>query len=65
MKKIIAIVLIVLLIVTMFTACGDDGSSSCGHASCAEEGPFYCMGKNNTCNNKTYCCYDLYCSECD
>ena len=39
--------------------------TSCGHASCAENGPFYCMGKNNTCPNKTYCAYDLYCNSCD
>ena len=40
-------------------------SNSCGHPSCAEMGPFWCMGKNDTCTNKTYCCYDYYCDECD
>lgn len=46
---------------------GGSGSSytSCSHASCKINGPFYCMGKNNTCTNKTYCCYDLYCDSCD
>ena len=42
-----------------------DRSSSCGHASCKENGPFYCMGKNDTCKNRTNCAYDLYCDECD
>ena len=41
------------------------GSVSCGHKSCKENGPFYCMGKNDTCKNRTYCAYDLYCDECD
>ena len=37
---------------------------SCGHDSCAELGPFYCMGKNDTCNNRTGCAYVFYCSSC-
>ena len=41
------------------------GSYSCGHDSCEQYGPFNCYGKNNTCNNKTYCAYDLYCDACD
>ena len=40
-------------------------SNSCGHPNCEEYGPFWCMGKNDTCPNKTYCCYDYYCDECD
>lgn len=40
-------------------------SSKCGHSSCAINGPFYCMGKNDTCPNKTYCAYDYYCDSCD
>lgn len=40
-------------------------NNSCGHQSCKENGPFYCVGKNNTCPNKTYCAYDLYCDKCD
>lgn len=28
-------------------------------------GEYYCMGKGDTCNNKTYNAYDLYCSACD
>ena len=28
-------------------------------------GDYYCMGKNNTCPNKTHNKYDLYCSSCD
>ena len=28
-------------------------------------GEYYCMGKNNTCPNKTRNAYDLYCSSCD
>lgn len=38
---------------------------ACGHELCATNGPFYCMGKNNTCPNKTSCAYDMYCSSCD
>lgn len=67
MKKIICL-LLVLLMIGCFAACGDyssSGSTSCGHASCAENGPFYCMGKGNTCTNRTSCAYDLYCSACD
>ena len=26
---------------------------------------FYCMGKNDTCSNKTSSAYDLYCHSCD
>ena len=26
---------------------------------------YYCMGKNDTCKNKTYDPYDFYCSSCD
>ena len=37
---------------------------TCGHSSCIANGPFYCMGKNDTCPNKTYCAYDLYCDSC-
>ena len=28
-------------------------------------GSYYCMGKNDTCKNKTNNKYDLYCSSCD
>lgn len=28
-------------------------------------GDYYCMGKNDTCPNKTNNKYDLYCSSCD
>ena len=28
-------------------------------------GTYYCMGKNDTCPNKTHNAYDLYCSSCD
>lgn len=65
MKKIFCLILSLILI-GCFVACSDsENSSSCGHSSCAENGPFYCIGKGNTCPNKTYCAYDLYCSECD
>lgn len=29
------------------------------------EGEFWCLGKNDTCQNKTYRADDLYCDECD
>ncbi|MBE6667664.1 MAG: hypothetical protein E7607_05100 [Ruminococcaceae bacterium] len=46
---------------------GSSGSSStsCGHPSCAEYGPFPCYGKNNTCTNTTSCYQDMYCNSCD
>lgn len=28
-------------------------------------GTYYCMGKGDTCPNKTHNAYDLYCSSCD
>lgn len=28
-------------------------------------GEYYCMGKNDTCPNKTRNAYDLYCNSCD
>lgn len=40
-------------------------NTDCGHASCKTNGPFYCMGKNDTCPNKTGCAYDYYCDSCD
>ena len=76
MKKTIAFL---LLLVTVFTlvSCSltstskeddDDSTSSrytCGHSSCKSNGPFYCMGKNDTCKNQTYCAYVLYCESCE
>ena len=71
-KKFLLILLTGIMLITtlmMFTGCEDGDSSNknsrCGHASCATNGPFYCMGKNNTCPNKTYCAYDYYCNSCD
>ena len=37
---------------------------SCGHESCLEEGPFLCMGMNNTCPNTTSCAQVFYCNTC-
>lgn len=34
----------------------DDGLAS---------GTYWCMGKGDTCQNKTYSAYDFYCSACD
>ena len=30
-----------------------------------KNGEYWCMGKNDTCKNKTYDPYDYYCSSCD
>lgn len=30
-----------------------------------KDGEYYCMGKNDTCTNKTYSPTDLYCHSCD
>ena len=67
---IIAIVIAVLVLVGLVSSCGGGNNSggsktSCGHTSCKTNGPFYCMGKNDTCPNKTYCAYDYYCDACD
>ena len=66
---IIVIILLIIIVGSFTTMCdfgsGGGGSNRCNHASCKENGPFYCMGKNNTCKNKVYCAYDLYCNECD
>lgn len=55
----IAIIYAVFVIVSM------GFSGRCNHKNCREYGPFPCMGKNDTCENKTYCAYDFYCDECD
>ena len=34
-------------------------------SSSSLSGVFWCMGKNDTCNNKTHNATDLYCSSCD
>lgn len=41
------------------------GSSSSASSSSSEQETYYCMGKNNTCPNKTYSPWDFYCSSCD
>ncbi len=41
-----------------YTSYPSSSSSSSG-------GLYYCMGKNDTCPNKTNSPYDLYCSSCD
>lgn len=38
-------------------------NSSNSYSSSAEE--YWCMGKNDTCNNKTSSAYDFYCNSCD
>ncbi len=43
---------------------GGSSGASCGHDSCAELGPFPCMGKNDTCTNTTNCAYVSYCNSC-
>ena len=64
-SKVITICLIVAIGFTGLTTISNSGSSSCGHPSCKENGPFPCYGKNNTCPNYTYCYKDLYCNQCD
>ena len=65
-----ALIVIALVILWTIGSCNDSSSSSsnstsCGHESCKENGPFYCVGKNDTCKNKTDCAYDLYCDQCE
>ena len=70
-SELVRILAITISIVFVISLClcvkffGSTSEQSCGHPGCAEEGPFHCMGKNNTCPNYTYCAYDLYCDECD
>ena len=66
--KIVSIVLVIALVIGcifIVKSCVGDNSSSCGHPSCKENGPFPCYGKNNTCPNHTNCYLDLYCDKCD
>ncbi len=39
-------------------------SSSSSSAS-SSSGSYWCMGKHDTCQNKTYSAYDFYCNKCD
>jgi len=59
------------------TSSGSNSSSSSSHSSKSSShdssssssndstGEYYCMGKNDTCTNKTSSPYDLYCHSCD
>lgn len=40
-------------------------SSSSSSSSSSGKESYYCMGKHNTCTNKTYSPWDFYCSSCD
>lgn len=40
-------------------------SSSSSSSSSSGKESYYCMGKHNTCPNKTYSPWDFYCSSCD
>lgn len=42
----------------------DKSSSKSDYSSKSDE-EYYCMGKNDTCKNKTSDPYDLYCHSCD
>ena len=46
------------------TKSSSDSSSSSSSSSSGTES-YYCMGKHNTCPNKTYSPWDFYCSSCD
>lgn len=63
-KLLTAIVIFIFLILALGSFGGGSSSTSCGHDSCATHGPFYCLGKNDTCNNRTGCAYVMYCSSC-
>ena len=56
----ISIALIILAYIIV-TSSGFDKKSD----DKASYGEFWCMGKNDTCKNKTYSAYDLYCHSCD
>ncbi len=49
---------------TSYSGSSSSSGASCGHDSCAELGPFPCMGKNDTCTNTTNCAYVFYCNVC-
>lgn len=64
----IAAVIMVVIYGCIFMIVNNDSpndTAGCGHESCAENGPFPCYGKNNTCTNTTNCYQDLYCDKCD
>ncbi len=44
-----------------YSSSGSSGSSS----DTLKAGEYWCMGKNDTCKNKTYDPFDYYCSSCD
>ena len=41
------------------------GSKASGASGSSSGGKYWCMGKNDTCQNKTNSAYDFYCSSCD
>jgi len=43
---------------------GEEAAKSDLHSD-SDGGVYYCMGKGDTCPNKTYNAFDLYCSSCD
>lgn len=43
----------------------DSNTSSGSSSDSLKEGEYWCMGKNDTCKNKTYDPYDYYCDSCD
>ena len=62
---IVAIIILIVITIFSFTFGGTNNSTpSCNHESCAENGPFPCYGKNNTCPNTTPCYLIPYCSSC-
>ena len=63
--KLVGIIIVTSTLLSGCLAILPSGSSSCDHPACKENGPFPCMGKNNTCPNKTNCCYDYYCDDCE
>lgn len=56
---------IAVTLVSLRISTAKDTVEKCSHPACAEEGPFPCYGKNNTCPNYTYCYQDRYCDECE
>lgn len=50
---------------TDISANADESSSKSDYSSQKADESYYCMGKNDTCTNKTSDPYDFYCHSCD
>ncbi|MCM1132668.1 MAG: hypothetical protein NC340_04260 [Ruminococcus flavefaciens] len=68
MKKYAILLLSAVMAGLCLTSCDEDSGNdySYGNTGYSQSGgEFYCMGKNDTCKNKTSDPFDFYCYSCD